>query len=115
MEVPDKGFWYDVGAFWMIFDNRTESLNVDANGNPSNTDFVIQNSGTSRHRGFEGELSYDFLAPFQNPPVPVTESKDYSAKNVVDSKVQKIPLVPGVSLADCHPLRLISFQQCSIS
>ncbi len=67
--TPYKGFWYDVGAFWMIFDNRTESLNVDASGNPSNTDFISENSGTSRNRGFEGEVSYDLLAPFQNPPV----------------------------------------------
>lgn len=106
--TPYKGFWYDVGAFWMVFDNRTESVNTDANGNPSNTDFIIRNTGSSRHRGFEGEISYDFLAPFQHPPVPeAPESKDYSAKKVVDSKVT--PMVPGVSLADWHPLKLIIF------
>jgi Fe(3+) dicitrate transport protein len=105
--TPYKGFWYDIGAFWMIFDNRTESSNVDINNQPSNTDFVILNTGTTRNRGFEGELSYDFLAPFQHPPVPeAPEPKDYSAKNVVDSKATP---VPGVSLADWHPLKLIVF------
>jgi Fe(3+) dicitrate transport protein len=101
--TPYKGFWYDVGAFWMIFDNRTESFNLPGN----NVDFIILNTGSSRHRGFEGELSYDFLALFQHPPVPeAPEPKDFSAKNVVDSKATA---VPGVSLADYHPLKLILF------
>jgi Fe(3+) dicitrate transport protein len=48
----------------MLFDNRTETVNT------SNTDFIILNTGSSRHRGLEGELSYDFLARLQHPPVP---------------------------------------------
>lgn len=52
--TPFKGFWYDVGLFWMLFDNRTETQNI------SNTDFIILNTGSSRHRGLEGELYYDF-------------------------------------------------------
>jgi Fe(3+) dicitrate transport protein len=108
--TPFKGFWYDVGGFWMQFDNRTESSNVDINNNPSNTDFVILNTGSTRNRGFEGELSYDFLAPFQHPPMPeASEPKNYSDKNVADSKDSKATPVPGVSLADYHPLKLIVF------
>jgi Fe(3+) dicitrate transport protein len=102
--APYKGFWYDVGAFWMVFDNRTESFNT------SNTDFIILNTGSSRHRGFEGEISYDFLAPFQHPPVPeASEPKDYSAAKDVNSKDSKVMPVPGVSLADYHPVKLIIF------
>ena len=56
--TPYKGFWYDVGLFWMLFDNRTETQNI------SNTDFIILNTGSTRHRGLEGELYYDLLAPF---------------------------------------------------
>ncbi len=96
--TPFKGFWYDVGAFWMLFDNRTESFNI------SNTDFIILNSGSSRHRGFEGEISYDFLSRFQHPPVP--EPLPEPGKGVVDSKSTA---VPGVSLADYHPFKLIVF------
>jgi len=104
--APYKGFWYDVGAFWMIFDNRTESFNTPG----SNTEFTILNTGSSRHRGFEGEVSYDFLAPFQHPPVPeAPEPKNFSDKNVADSKDSKATPVPGVSLADYHPLKLILF------
>ena len=58
--TPIKGFWYDVGLFWMEFENRTENINV----NNSNTLFFVQNSGNTRHRGIEAEFSYDLLAPF---------------------------------------------------
>ena len=47
----------------MLFDNRTETQNI------SNTDFIILNTGSTRNRGLEGELYYDFLAPFQHPPI----------------------------------------------
>ena len=59
--TPIKGLWYDVGLFWMEFDNRTESQNI------SPIDVIIVNTGSTRHRGFEGELSYDLLASFQHP------------------------------------------------
>ncbi len=67
--TPIKGLWYDVGLFWLEFDNRTESVNT------SNVDFIINNTGSTRHRGFEGEISYDFLAPFQQDLVPEPDPK----------------------------------------
>lgn len=108
---PYKGFWYDVGAFWMVFDNRTESVNTDLSGQASNTDFIIRNTGSSRHRGFEGEISYDFLATFQHPPEPETPApKDYTDyKNGNYAKDSKVMPVPGTSLNDWHPLKLIIF------
>ena len=96
--TPFKGFWYDVGLFWMLFDNRTETQNI------SNTDFIILNTGSSRHRGLEGELSYDFLARFQHPPVPQLPEP---GKEVVDAS--KATPVPGISPADYHPYKLIAF------
>jgi Fe(3+) dicitrate transport protein len=96
--TPYKGFWYDVGLFWMLFDNRTETQNI------SNTDFIILNTGSTRNRGLEGELSYDFLAPFEHPPIVEVQAEP--GKAVVDAKS---PPVPGVSMADYHPLKLIAF------
>jgi Fe(3+) dicitrate transport protein len=97
--TPLKGSWYDIGLFWMLFDNRTETVNT------SNTDFIILNTGSSRHRGLEGELSYDFLARFQHPPVP--ELQPEPGKGVVDAS--KGPPVPGISPRDYHPFNLIAF------
>ena len=57
--TPIKGFWYDVGLFWMEFENRTENVNVGG----SSTLFFVQNTGNTRHRGLEAEFSYDLLAP----------------------------------------------------
>jgi Fe(3+) dicitrate transport protein len=102
--APLRGFWYDVGLFWMEFQNRTESQNI------TTTEVIIVNSGNSRHRGFEGEISYDFLARFQHPPVPEPEQKTLSGKEVADKNVR----VPGVSLADYHPLRLILFSNVQV-
>jgi hypothetical protein len=53
----------------------------------------------------EGELSYDFLAPFQHPPLPELQAEP--GKGVVDAS-KAIP-VPGVSPKDYHPLKLIAF------
>ena len=97
--TPYKGFWYDVGLFWMLFDNRTETQNI------SNTDFIILNTGSSRHRGLEGELYYDFLAPFQHPPM--LELQPEPGKAVVDSS--KAAPVPGVLPTDYRPYKLIAF------
>jgi Fe(3+) dicitrate transport protein len=83
----------------MLFDNRTETQNI------SNTDFIILNTGSSRHRGLEGELYYDFLAPFQHPPLPQLEPE--AGKGVVDSS--KGPPVPGVLPSDYRPFKLIAF------
>jgi Fe(3+) dicitrate transport protein len=88
--TPIKGLWYDVGLFWMEFSNRTESQNV------TTTDFIIVNSGNTRHRGLEAEISYDFLAPFQQDLAPATDSKSSS---------KDMPVPPIVS----HPLQLVVF------
>lgn len=86
--TPIKGLWYDVGLFWMEFSNRTE------NQAQTTIDFEIVNTGNTRHRGFEAEISYDFLASFQQDVAPVPDPKD--SKNVV---------APIVS----HPLQLVVF------
>ena len=88
--TPIKGLWYDVGLFWMEFSNRTESQNV------STTDFIIVNTGNTRHRGLEAELSYDLLAPFQQDIAPAPDSKSLS---------KDMPVPPIVS----HPLQLVVF------
>ncbi len=54
--TPITGLWYDVGLFWIDFTNRIESIQLNR------TDVTNVNSGDTRHRGFEGELAYDFLA-----------------------------------------------------
>ena len=54
--TPVPGLFYDAGLFWIDFQNRIETLVL------SPTDSVEQNSGDTRQRGFEGEISYDFLA-----------------------------------------------------
>jgi Fe(3+) dicitrate transport protein len=82
--TPIKGLWYDVGLFWMEFSNRTESQNV------SNIDFIVVNTGDTRHRGFEGEISYDLLAPFQQEVVPtVPDSKSVSSKDTPVAAVSR--------------------------
>jgi Fe(3+) dicitrate transport protein len=69
--TPLKGLWYDVGLFWMEFDNRIETRAAPGGG-PFDT--IAVNSGNTRHRGFEGEVAYDILAPFQQfSPVPVAD------------------------------------------
>ncbi len=98
--TPFKGFWYDVGGFWMEFDNRTETRQF------SPIDFIIVNTGSTRHRGFEGELSYDFLARFQHPPVPAPQPEP--GKGVVDKNVKNVA-VPGYSMEEFHPWHLIVF------
>ncbi len=76
--TPIKGFWYDVGLFWLEFDNRTETRAVPG-ANPG--DNFLVNTGSTRHRGFEGEVSYDLLASFQHDlaPEPVVDPKDSKA------------------------------------
>ncbi|HEX5490603.1 MAG TPA: TonB-dependent receptor plug domain-containing protein [Candidatus Udaeobacter sp.] len=101
--TPYKGFWYDVGLFWMLFDNRTETQNI------SNTDFIILNTGSTRHRGLEGELYYDFLAPFQHPPALEVQPGPYKA--VIDSKAAP---VPGVLPTDYRPYKLIAFSNVQL-
>ena len=91
--TPIKGLWYDVGLFWMEFSNRTENINVGG----SSTLFFVQNSGNTRHRGIEAEISYDLLAPFQHE-MPATTTTD--AKSGKDVSVAPPP---------SRPLQLIVF------
>ena len=98
--TPYKGFWYDVGLFWMLFDNRTETQNI------SNTDFIILNTGSTRHRGLEGELYYDFLAPFQHPPIARVATRAQQSCRRLRGKSQP---VPGVLPTDYRPYKLIAF------
>jgi Fe(3+) dicitrate transport protein len=84
--TPIKGFWYDVGLFWMEFSNRTESRNV------SNIDFVIVNTGSTRHRGIEAEFSYDLLAPFQRDDMPASTTTDSKSSNDVAVAAPSRPL-----------------------
>jgi Fe(3+) dicitrate transport protein len=88
--TPLKGLWYDVGLFWMEFSNRTE------NQAQTTIDFEIVNTGNTRHRGLEAEISYDLLAPFHQDVVPVPDSKSSS---------KDMPVPPLVS----HPLQLVVF------
>jgi len=68
--TPWAGFWYDVGLFWMNFDNRTETRQF------SNTEFILVNTGSTRHRGLEAEVSYDFLASDPLTPAAAQDSKE---------------------------------------
>jgi Fe(3+) dicitrate transport protein len=54
--TPVKGLFYDASLFWIDFKNRIETIVL------SQTESVLQNSGDTRHRGFEGEVSYDLFA-----------------------------------------------------
>jgi Fe(3+) dicitrate transport protein len=54
--TPVRGLFYDAGLFLIEFKNRIETIVI------SPVESVLQNSGDTRHRGFEGELSYDLLA-----------------------------------------------------
>lgn len=53
--TPVKGLFYDASLFWIDFKNRIETIVI------SPVESVLQNSGDTRHRGFEGEISYDAL------------------------------------------------------
>jgi Fe(3+) dicitrate transport protein len=55
--VPAAGLYYDVSVFWIDFRNRIEAQHINAN------DVLEVNTGNTRHRGFEGQLNYDFFAP----------------------------------------------------
>lgn len=54
--TPVKGLFYDTSLFWIDFKNRIETIVI------SPVESLFQNSGDTRHRGFEGEISYDLLA-----------------------------------------------------
>jgi Fe(3+) dicitrate transport protein len=103
--TPFKGFWYDVGLFWMEFENRIETQAAPAGpGVNPNLDTVAVNTGSTRHRGFEGEVAYDFLAPFQQEPMAtVTDAKDSKdSKHVVREN------------REWHPLQLVVFTNVQV-
>jgi Fe(3+) dicitrate transport protein len=54
--TPVKGLFYDASLFWIDFKNRIETIVI------SPVESLLQNSGDTRHRGFEGEVSYDMFA-----------------------------------------------------
>lgn len=54
--TPVAGLFYDVSVFQIDFTNRIETQRLNA------TDVINVNTGDTRHRGFEGEVSYDLLA-----------------------------------------------------
>jgi Fe(3+) dicitrate transport protein len=58
--TPVPGLFYDASLFWIDFKNRIETIVI------SPVESVFQNSGDTRHRGFEGELSYDVFAARKN-------------------------------------------------
>jgi Fe(3+) dicitrate transport protein len=87
--TPIKGFWYDVGLFWMEFENRTENVNIAG----SSTLFFVQNTGNTRHRGVEAEFSYDLLAPFQTDVTAASVTTDpKSGKDVSVAPEPRRPL-----------------------
>jgi Fe(3+) dicitrate transport protein len=93
--TPIKGLWYDVGLFWMEFSNRTE------NQAQTTIDFEIVNTGNTRHRGLEAEISYDLLAPFHQDVLPTPDSKSSS---------KDLQVTPIVS----HPLQLVVFSNIQL-
>lgn len=58
--TPLPGLYYDVGGFWIDFRNRLETIAFADPNDP--TAVVIVNTGDTRHRGVEAEVSYDVLA-----------------------------------------------------
>lgn len=99
--TPIKGLWYDVGLFWMQFDNRIETR-ADTSPGAGPFDTIAVNTGSTRHRGFEGEISYDFLAPFQHDLAPAPIGPKSYDKQMVG------PIEPY------HPLQFIVFTNLQI-
>jgi Fe(3+) dicitrate transport protein len=84
--TPVKGLFYDASLFWIDFKNRIETIVI------SPVESVLQNSGNTRHRGFEGEVSYDFLAA-RNGPLHLTAFGNVS---LLDAKFTKSNLANRV-------------------
>ena len=57
--TPLDGLFYDASVFWVDVKDRIESQQIPG-APPGNT--INVNTGDTRHRGFEGQLDYDFLA-----------------------------------------------------
>ncbi len=57
--TPVDGLFYDASLFWVNVKDRIESAQIP-DMPPGNT--INVNTGDTRHRGFEGQIDYDFLA-----------------------------------------------------
>jgi Fe(3+) dicitrate transport protein len=55
--TPADGLFYDASLFWVNVKDRIESQPTGVANNTINV-----NTGDTRHRGFEGQVDYDFLA-----------------------------------------------------
>ena len=55
--TPLPGLFYDASLFWVNVKDRIESQPAGVGNNTINV-----NTGDTRHRGFEGQIDYDFLA-----------------------------------------------------
>ena len=62
--TPTPGLFYDASLFWIEMQDRIEAQHPDP-ANP--TDTVNINTGNTRHRGFEGQIDYDFIAALIDP------------------------------------------------
>jgi Fe(3+) dicitrate transport protein len=58
--TPLDGLFYDASLFWVDVKDRIESQPAGPDAPPNNT--INVNTGDTRHRGFEGQIDYDFLA-----------------------------------------------------
>lgn len=58
--TPLPGLFYDASLFWVSVKDRIESQPAGPSAPPGNT--INVNTGDTRHRGFEGQIDYDFLA-----------------------------------------------------
>ena len=54
--TPLRGLFYDAGLFWIDVHDRVETVELTP------FESVDHVAGDTRHRGFEGEVSYDLLA-----------------------------------------------------
>ena len=62
--TPTPGLFYDASLFWIDVKDRIEAQHPDP-ANP--TDTIDVNTGNTRHRGFEGQIDYDFIAALIDP------------------------------------------------
>jgi Fe(3+) dicitrate transport protein len=58
--TPVDGLFYDASLFWVNVKDRIESQPAGPSAPANNT--INVNTGDTRHRGFEGQIDYDFLA-----------------------------------------------------
>ncbi|MEO8670964.1 MAG: TonB-dependent receptor [Tahibacter sp.] len=58
--TPINGLFYDASLFQVNVKDRIESQPAGPGAPPNNT--INVNTGDTRHRGFEGQIDYDFLA-----------------------------------------------------